>query len=358
MVTTLALLTLLADGPRVAWRPEAGPTTVVVEGLDRATLDALRDHPERRSRALRVAVEGDEADRPPMLGAFDLRGDSLVFTPKFPLSAGVNYVATCEGAPPSRHTIPLPTAGPRAGVAGVDPEADELPENLLKFYIRFDAPMGRGNSYNHIRLLNSDNTPVEAPFLELGEELWDPGGTRFTLLLDPGRIKRGLVPRAEDGPILAAGKSYTLEVDAAWPDDAGRPLRSTYRKTFRATKAVEVAVDPRSWRLSVPRAGTSDPLEADLGRPLDRALLQRLVGVEDADGRPIAGRAEVLDRATRWRFRPDLSWSAAEHRLAVGADLEDLAGNSVARPFELDAFGEISPKSGEPSRITFRPTAK
>ncbi len=54
-------------------------------------------------------------------------------------------------------------------------------------------------------LLNEKGRKLDVPFLEVGEELWDPTGTRLTLLLDPGRIKRGLKPREDLGPILEAG---------------------------------------------------------------------------------------------------------------------------------------------------------
>src|SRR5206468_10702471 len=96
-------------------------------------------------------------------------------------------------------------------------------------YLHFSAPMSRGEVYRRVRLLGEGDRPVDRPFLEIGEELWDPDGTRLTLLFDPGRIKRGLVPRKEEGPILEEGRAYTLVVDPAWPDAQGRPLRQGYR---------------------------------------------------------------------------------------------------------------------------------
>ncbi len=71
------------------------------------------------------------------------------------------------------------------------PTSSELPENLLKFYIHFSQPMSRGQAYRHIKLLKADGKAVDGAYLEIGEELWDASSTRFTLLLEPGRIKRG-----------------------------------------------------------------------------------------------------------------------------------------------------------------------
>ncbi len=58
--------------------------------------------------------------------------------------------------------------------------------NQLKFYIHFSAPMSRGEAYRRIHLLDAEGQVLEAVFLELGEELWDPPMQRFTLLCDPG----------------------------------------------------------------------------------------------------------------------------------------------------------------------------
>ncbi len=50
--------------------------------------------------------------------------------------------------------------------------------------------MSRGDSYRHIQLRDAKGKAVELPFLELGEELWNPDMTRLTLFIDPGRVKR------------------------------------------------------------------------------------------------------------------------------------------------------------------------
>jgi hypothetical protein len=75
---------------------------------------------------------------------------------------------------------------------------------------------------------------------------------------------------------------------------------------------------------------------------MDRALLDRLISIEDAAGKPFAGRIALGEAETRWRFTPQSPWGVGEYRIAIGAELEDLAGNSVARPFEVDLTGPIS----------------
>ena len=320
-----------------------------------------------------VVPEGKPAsrDQPPVLGSYQVTGHVVRFQPRFGLEPGIRFRAefdpdalkkvVAELSPPGEATRqkldllakltrewsawshPIHPAQPTAKLAEVYPSSAELPENLLRFYLHFSAPMSRGEAYRHISLVNvATGKPVDSPFLELDEELWSSDGTRFTLVFDPGRIKRGIKPREELGPVLEAGKSYLLVVDRDWPDAQGTPLRSEFRKPFRVGPPDETSPDPRTWRIDAPRSDTIDPLTVRLQEPLDRALLDRLIAVHDATGKVVPGRRSISSGETIWRFTPEAVWRPGEYRLVVGTDLEDRAGNSVARPFEVDLAGPIS----------------
>jgi hypothetical protein len=287
--------------------------------------------------SVRVAGASD-----PILGEGKVVDGAFTFTPRFPLRPGLEYVTSCDGVE-RRFAIPAPPAGPPVRVVEVLPSADRLPENLLRFFVYFSAPMSRGDIYRHVRLLGPDGRPVDLPFLELPQELWNRDGTRVTLLFDPGRIKTGLKPREDSGPALEAGKSYTLVVDAAWPDAAGRPLASEFRKTFSVGPPDEIQPDPKSWTIEAPKAGTSEPLAVDLREPLNVPMLERCLTVLDASRRPVPGLVATDRGETRWRFRPSSPWKAGAYALSVDVGLEDRAGNTVARPFEVDVFRKIEP---------------
>ena len=161
---------------------------------------------------------------PAILGSYRVERDVLRFQPRFPLEPGLRYravfdpakllnvigtrdssVSTTFKAEPLTADYALPSEPPRPStttVTHVYPSASVLPENQLKFYIHFSAPMSRGEAYEHIRLLDAAGKPLDLVFLELGVELWEPSGKRFTLFYSPGRIKKGLKPREELGPIL------------------------------------------------------------------------------------------------------------------------------------------------------------
>ena len=61
--------------------------------------------------------------------------------------------------------------------------------------------------------------------------------TRFTLLFDPGRIKRGLKPaQRRVGPVLEEGKSYTLVIDRGWTDAAATHSRRSSANRSRLAR--------------------------------------------------------------------------------------------------------------------------
>jgi hypothetical protein len=330
---------------------------VEVTGLPAEELRALarlEQTPEQWQALFAVYVErGDRARQPAMLGSHRVLKDALRFEPRFPLTPGVAYRAvfhpdrlpghagSTEPAVETVLRVPKPAPAAPTVVTHIYPSRDELPENTLKFYLHFSAPMSRGEAYDRIHLLDAAGKPVEAAFLELGQELWDPAGKRFTLFFDPGRIKRGLKPREDLGPALEAGKRYTLVIDRAWKDAEGNPLKETHRKAFRVLPPDEKPPDPKTWKLEAPSAGSRKPLVVTSPKALDHALFGRLVWVTDADGRKVPGRAEVTNRETRWTFTPDAAWAAGRYHLVADTRLEDLAGNSIGRPFEVDEFRTV-----------------
>jgi hypothetical protein len=201
--------------------------------------------------------------------------------------------------------------------------------------------MSRGEAYRHIRLLDEQGKAVDLPFLELTEELWNPAGDRFTLLFSPGRIKRGLEPNREMGPPLVAGQRYTLVIDSAWQDGHGQPLAREFRRSFQAIPDERRPVDLKTWQVIGPPPGGRQPLEAIFPRPMDRALLDRMIEVIDGRGARVEGAIAVDRQERRWQFTPASPWKRGVYQLRVDTALEDLAGNKVDQPFDVDVFEHV-----------------
>lgn len=353
-----------AESPEVQKLPEnqahrAEGAVVEVRGLPQKTLASLEAadlDPAQCARHLALYVESSSnQEQPiPLLGTYRVESGVLCFEPRFPLEPGLTYRVEAAGknAAIARFEIPefKPTATTR--LEQVFPTAELLPENQLKFYLHFSGPMSRGQAYQHVRLLNSAGEVVEGAFLELTEELWNPASERFTLFFEPGRIKRGLRPREELGPILEENKSYTLVVDAGWLDAEGNPLAETHRKQFRVGPPDDEQPNAKTWKIEPPAQG--QPLTVTFPEPLDEALLERIVWVEDADGQRVEGQARISDQETRWTFRPASPWIPGKYSLAAETTLEDLAGNSLASKFEVDLFEKVERQTlAEVVRIPF-----
>ena len=360
---------MIDSPPVVAWEPVPGSSqlgAVRVSGFAPALFDSMKSvavTDPRWASLLSVQIADENGavptDRPAILGAYQaLEGGTLRFRSRFPLDATRRYRLTVDldgplGPNPPMSVDRIASAQPARTatvVSRIEPLNEPLPENLLKFYVYFDQPMGRGEAYSHLQLVDSEGKPLDHPFLELGEELWNPTGTRLTVLLDPGRIKRGLRPREELGPIFDAGRSYTLKVDPSWRDAVGHPLKGPASKTFRTGPADETSPDPKAWGITLPRSGTKQPLMVRFADTLDRATVASGLTLLDPRGDELAGTAEATPDGSGWRFVPDRPWMAGTYQVAVDADLEDLAGNSIRRPFEVDVQRDV-PVAPESSRI-------
>ncbi len=293
-------------------------------------------------------VYAGTGDVPPLAGTYRVEGDTLVFHPSYPIAAGVRYRAVFQ--PPGGGAAVTKTFdGPRRDRTPltreehVYPSADVLPSNQLRLYIYFSAPMSRGQAGQHIHVLDENGKVLQGPqavFLP-GEELWDPNYERLTMTFDPGRIKRGLTSNEMAGPPIAEGKRYTLVIDRAWEDARGAPMVEGFRKVFRGGPAIRNPPDPKQWRISAPKAGTSEALVVDFPTPMNYPLMQRMLTVTTNEG-SVAGTVSVDHNEAQWRFTPRMPWKAGAYQLAVDTAIEDLAGNHIGQAFDIDTFEQVT----------------
>jgi len=348
------------DGFSVKWIADpvdARNVCVEVHGLDQISLQALRRVSWELAQWQQLfpvfAEQGGitvDLTVPPMLGTYVVASNSVRFAPQFPLEPRVKYRARFRPeqlpgpstvnakAVTATFQLPTPSSIPVTIVAEVYPTADVLPENLLKFYLHFSNPMRRGHVYSYIHLLDERGKEVELPFLEIGEELWDDSLTRLTLFIDPGRIKRGVTPREEIGPSLQTGKQFTFVIDPAWEDATGNSLKQGFRRTFRVGPPDREPMDMSQWKVQAPSGGSRAPLQLSFPKPVDHALALRVLHVRTAAGDFIEGDSELQDSERCWVFTPKKPWSRGPHKVTVQNAFEDLAGNNIGKPFEVDLF--------------------
>jgi hypothetical protein len=291
------------------------------------------------------SVSVDAQDVPPLSGEYRVENGDLVFVSRYPLGPGMRYRAELRRPSLDVVTKVFETAKvddtPTTFVEHVYPSTSVLPENQLKFYIHFSAPMSRGEAYDRIHLLDAAENTVEDAFLELPEELWDPDARRLTIFFDPGRIKTGLVPNVEMGTALEAGKAFTLVIDREWRDAENKRLKERFTKSFTVTPPDKKPLNVAEWGVQAPKATTRDPLTVSFPEAIDHALLERQLEVVDGGGNLIPGSIEISQEEKRWQFRPTAAWKPGNHMLKVGTIIADLAGNMLGRAFEVDVFDRV-----------------
>ena len=366
-------------GPTVEIRMQTvtdGPdgASIEVGGLTAEDLNALRAaglRDDEWAALLRVTVAREDDDGeleiPPVLGSHAIGDDGLLrFSPMFPFDPGRPYSVRFD---PSRLpgqeasllepivavvSLPKPDVEPTTVVDRIFPSGDRLPENQLKLYLHFSAPMSNVDGLEYLSLRDSRGREIEEVFLPLGTEFWDLDHVRYTVFFDPGRVKQGLELNERLGRPLQEGGTYTLVVDPAWPDAEGNPLRAPYEKRFTVGPADLTPLDTATWRLRVPASGSTQRLVVSMPEPLDHALMRRAISVEDETGQRVDGEVEVGNWETRWTLTPSQPWAAGAYSLVALSILEDLAGNKIGTRFEIDVFEQVDrTTTGEQLRIPF-----
>jgi hypothetical protein len=293
---------------------------------------------------------------PPMAGRLERDGADLCFVPRFAFLDGMSYTVTVEGTSAAVLARPRADRPAVTEVTGIRPTAGEVPVNLLRFYVWFSAPMSEGYAAGQVRLARDDGSVIAGALLPAEHELWDASRRRLTVLLDPARIKRGLPGHDQAGYPLRPGEPFRLVVGDGFRDAQGLALRHSAERRYEVGGEERRHVDPVSWELAVPPAGTCEPLRVTFGRPLDHGLLARCLQVRGPGGEVVDGPAQTGPGERSWQLAPGRAWAAAAHRLVVEPVLEDLAGNSVSRVFDRDlARPEDEPRPAGPVTIVFHP---
>lgn len=228
---------------------------------------------------------------------------------------------------------------------GIEPLVAILPANFLKFYLRFSEPMERGDVFRYLRLvkIQADGSEEEVvePFREV--ELWGAHFETLTLWLHPGRQKPGVNLNVDLGPVLEEGERYRLLVSTDWKTQSGGRLGGDLSKAFRAGPVDKTQPDPAGWTV---KKLSSNNLLIKTDDLLDPASLRKRIRViHGVIGEILPARMQAVAHIVTLELVGEPvavagghlnSWPPGEYHLIVNPQLEDLAGNSIARPFNLD----------------------
>ncbi|MBK5277843.1 MAG: Ig-like domain-containing protein [Bacteroidia bacterium] len=275
-------------------------------------------------------------ERTAILGKYKIEEEQIVFESAVHLTRGFQYEVLWLDSLLAEIEIPIDESVIAPELLMVYPTQDTVPENLLKIFLHFSQPMVEGQSISHITLLKNGRDTLDGTFLDLQPELWNNESTVLTLWLDPGRIKRDLIPNRELGAPLIANESYTLHISPNWKSKEGKSLLIPYSKTFVTTLRDDESPVIENWNIVAPKSETTEPLEINFLEPLDYSLLNYAIRLADEQQKFIGGTIKLSLEEGRLHFTPNKLWKAGHYTLIIDGRLEDLAGNNLNRPFDRD----------------------
>jgi hypothetical protein len=254
----------------------------------------------------------------------------VVFEPLGPLAVGALVVATAPGAAPARYVRARPRASPPA-VLDVAPHLAEIPANTLRLHLRFSEPMAGGPGiFDRILLEDAEGRRIDGAFRRT--ERWSPDRRALTLLFHPGRIKRDIPFAGGMEPLLVPGETVRLVIEGL-TDAEGEAMGAPFVRSF-----VVGPPDAAGPPLSAVSAALSAEgvLRVDFSEPIDAVVAPAALRVRvGEEAHPCAWRVLPSEQTIVCALperRPD-----APVEVEVTCDLEDLAGNRPARPFDAPA---------------------
>ena len=243
-----------------------------------------------------------------VLGKWIPDNDKLTFLALVPLTPEVTYELYRSNQ--LIDTFKIETlASDFSNLIAIYPSADTLPENLLKVYLQFSSPMREGMAIQNITVLDlRKGDTLEGTFLDLQPELWNDDNTLLTLWLDPGRIKRGLIPNQSLGAPLAPNTNYRLVVSSNWTDVNGVGLPEDIMKDFYTIPRDEISPDPIRWKLVTPKSGTKDALRIEFLEPLDAVLATEAIHLLNSNREVISCSTVLSEMESVLELNPEAVW--------------------------------------------------
>jgi hypothetical protein len=218
-------------------------------------------------------------------------------------------------------------------ILAIYPTTDSIPVNILRFYIQFSAPMQEMNILKHIQLRNEEGKNMTGVFFENQYELWDENRTTVTLIIDPGRVKLGLLANNKMGRAFDEGKKYSLTIDSLLLDFNDQKLSNSFSKTFVAVKADTIAPDTKKWELELPKVNTYEPIVINFKDKIDHISVQTLIKIVK-DNIKVEGKITLQNGEQKAIFTPKNKWKVGDYQVIINPRLEDIAANSVNQIFD------------------------
>lgn len=266
-----------------------------------------------------------------MAGRYVKNDHSLCFYPAFGLPASGSYLIRYLGKEKlykakEKEMSLLPIA-----LENIFPVANEIPENTLCFYVKFNQSMQPNpNAYLFVDLL--DENMVKQKGVWRQRSFWFENNTILVLMLHPGRIKHGIAATQHLNKLLQKGHSCTLRLNAGLKSMSGLTYDRVFEKHYNTIEAdKELPLSPEL--LNSTTLKEKGGLQVRFNEAMDIGLVYKHLYVENEQGEECEGKWQT-DNGVHWSFIPENHWRKGKYYLVYSTKLSDLARNELLRLFE------------------------
>ena len=261
------------------------------------------------------------------------KGDShTTFTPLVPFDPEIVYTLF-YGEQVYVFEIEKADTNQSLQITDIYPSVNQVPANILKWYIQFSKPVNPVKIYEHIQFLDQDNQPIHRSILNLGAPLLSADGMLLTIWVEPGRQKRMLGPNQHLGSVFEPSKKYTLRIASTLKDAQGFPIENEVTHTFTTLDADRIKPSLSNWTTTSLQANTLQRLEIKCEEQLDYGSLLDAFSLY-YDGRPVAGTIAYDSFNKTIIITPVSNWKKGTYTIQMEPQLEDLAGNNLVHLFD------------------------
>ncbi len=238
------------------------------------------------------------------------------------------------------------TQTPELSLIQVFPSADVLPENLLRFHLRFSQSPEVFDVTEHLRLIDTSNTTNQIvchPFLDLNDGLWSADGLTLTVMLHPARIKSGTFSHAKLGMAIGDTRSYQLQVQGGFEANEFVSGKGTWLtlKRFSVTHAINSSIDISSLVVDLPRIETRTVMSIKIRRIVDQLAIENLITMTDEHSAIVPIEFATSDSGTTILLTPKIVWIAGTYLIHFSSEFEDVCGNRFGVSFENEAASQL-----------------
>ena len=206
--------------------------------------------------------------------------------------------------------------------------------------------------YAKVDLLDQNGKPVDRAILKEIPELWNHDFTQLTIWIEPGRIKRGLGPNIELGPVFQLGEKYSLRISEHFRDENGIEMDQQYVKSFVVGEADRSKLNIDD--VLVNYGPDVDQVRLKFAEPIDISSSISNLIITDVNHDVISGFWQLSEGDMELIFTPHSVFKAGHYQVVLNSVIEDLAGNNFNRNFDQKLREKREKETAEQFSLVFK----